>query len=592
MTASPYGDCLRRRRGFASLLICLTSVACGGGGSSEPPPPPPVGTVTVASPTLGQLALGAQLQLVVTVRDPAGNPIADPSVTWASSNAAAATVSATGLVTALASGDANISATSDGKSGSLALEVRGAPATLLLPDTVHVSQGESVIPSVEVLDAAGNEVSGVPVVYVSSDPSRVAVVGTSLSAIGKAGSVAVTATAGPAGTSTVATVAQVAAQLSVDQSRLGLVPGAAGSCGVELLDRAGDPMPLAQGALTSTNPAAMTVEAAGVCRGVATGSARLRVQFLGQDKTRAVDVRMATHPAGSTVTPIAMYADGAAWQADALDDATAFVALAGGANAFSAVHTLNLSQMTRADSARTQFSPFGLVVDPAERKVYATINTIGVRQYNADALGTQTDLMSAGTPGFVEGLMLGNDGATLFAANSNGYVLRYRPGVAAPDLLSLLSAPGLKFLTPHPTQPLLYVSGSPAGGVYEVNVTTFQLVRRLAPTLNAGQSVVSPDGTEVYVADQSGSLVVWNLTTDQLVQAVPLGATPFGIGMTRDGQHLYLTLSATGDVVVFDRTTRAEVRRITLPDNPSFVSFDYTGGTAIVSGELAVYLIR
>ena len=76
----------------------------------------PVASVLVSPPSVG-LPEGATQQLAATLRDAANNLLAGRTVTWSSNNPAAATVSSTGVVTAIATGAATITATSETKTG-------------------------------------------------------------------------------------------------------------------------------------------------------------------------------------------------------------------------------------------------------------------------------------------------------------------------------------------------------------------------------------------------------------------------------------------------------------------------------------------
>jgi uncharacterized protein YjdB len=86
----------------------------------------PVASVTL-SPASASVATGQTVQLTATPKGANGNPLTGRVVTWATSDAAVATVSASGLVTGLVAGTATITATSEGMSGSTALTVT-APA--------------------------------------------------------------------------------------------------------------------------------------------------------------------------------------------------------------------------------------------------------------------------------------------------------------------------------------------------------------------------------------------------------------------------------------------------------------------------------
>jgi uncharacterized protein YjdB len=82
----------------------------------------PVGSVAVA-PTTVSVVLGQTVTIVPTVRDANGVVVTNRVVTWSSSNAAVAAVSAAGVVTGVAQGSATITATSEGQSASSVVSV-------------------------------------------------------------------------------------------------------------------------------------------------------------------------------------------------------------------------------------------------------------------------------------------------------------------------------------------------------------------------------------------------------------------------------------------------------------------------------------
>lgn len=85
----------------------------------------PVAAVSVAAPR-GTLFAGQRLQLTATARDGAGHVLSDRAIAWQSSDDRIATVSNTGLVTAISSGGpVTITATVEGESGQVALFVLG-----------------------------------------------------------------------------------------------------------------------------------------------------------------------------------------------------------------------------------------------------------------------------------------------------------------------------------------------------------------------------------------------------------------------------------------------------------------------------------
>ena len=91
----------------------------------------PVATVTV-TPAASALAVGGTVQLVATIRDGAGAELVGRSIAWQSSATTVATVSNSGLLTAVGAGSSTITATSESKSNSASVVVTIAPPTAFL----------------------------------------------------------------------------------------------------------------------------------------------------------------------------------------------------------------------------------------------------------------------------------------------------------------------------------------------------------------------------------------------------------------------------------------------------------------------------
>jgi len=80
----------------------------------------PVASVTV-TPAIASLVVGATVQLTATPKDALGNPLSGRVVTWSSNAPGVAAVSGTVLVTGLGAGVVTITATSEGVSGTAAI---------------------------------------------------------------------------------------------------------------------------------------------------------------------------------------------------------------------------------------------------------------------------------------------------------------------------------------------------------------------------------------------------------------------------------------------------------------------------------------
>ena len=114
-----------RRPGLCALIPVLLSVLAGCGSDSDGggvQPPNPVATVTVTGPGTA-VQVGQTLQLTATAKDAGGATVSGATFTWASADQNIATVNSAGLVTGVAEGQTQITATSDGISGSLPITV-------------------------------------------------------------------------------------------------------------------------------------------------------------------------------------------------------------------------------------------------------------------------------------------------------------------------------------------------------------------------------------------------------------------------------------------------------------------------------------
>lgn len=105
---------------------------CAGG-----PTGPTVVSVTLSA-TTASLFVGDTLRLLATPRDSAGDPLA-VSVSWSSSPSSTASVSSTGLVTALAAGGATITASAGGQSATATVTVSAAPR-VVSPIQVQINE--------------------------------------------------------------------------------------------------------------------------------------------------------------------------------------------------------------------------------------------------------------------------------------------------------------------------------------------------------------------------------------------------------------------------------------------------------------------
>ena len=116
------------------LVVLALASACGGADTTTAPEPvsdPPRPTTVTVSPFATELAaLGETVQLTAEVRDQNGRVMSTATVTWSSSNTSVATVDQAGLVTAMGTGTAAITASAGPVSASAGITATLPP----LPD--------------------------------------------------------------------------------------------------------------------------------------------------------------------------------------------------------------------------------------------------------------------------------------------------------------------------------------------------------------------------------------------------------------------------------------------------------------------------
>jgi glucose/arabinose dehydrogenase len=128
-----------------SMLLILAGLVpgCDEGSDLQQPDPTPVAELAVTAPAT-TIGVGQTIQLTATARDAEGNVLEDRAFDWASSEPSIATVSETGLVTGLAPGEAVISATAEGITGSLAITVSTSeppPPEPVTPGLQEIARG-------------------------------------------------------------------------------------------------------------------------------------------------------------------------------------------------------------------------------------------------------------------------------------------------------------------------------------------------------------------------------------------------------------------------------------------------------------------
>lgn len=197
----------------------------------------------IVSPSSITLLVTQTSQFSAVVTDSLGNPLSGRAITWSSSRTAIATVSGSGLVTAVAPGVDTIKATSSGITGFGVVTVKLVPvaSVQVTPSTAPLFVGDTVRLTATTYDSVGGVLTGRTITWSSAAPGIASVSATGLvTGVSPGGAVIKATSEGQVGTATI-TVSLVPVKTIVVTPALDtLLQSASVQLAATLLDSAGD----------------------------------------------------------------------------------------------------------------------------------------------------------------------------------------------------------------------------------------------------------------------------------------------------------------------------------------------------------------
>jgi uncharacterized protein YjdB len=280
-------------RGVSAGSATITATSGGRSGTAQiTVNPVPVGSVTV-DPSSATLNPTQTRQLTATVRDEAGNVLTGRAVTWTTSNALIATVSNTGLVTALLPGSATITASAGGVGGTASITVNPFPvgSVSVDPTSATVFIGRTTQLTATVRNTQGEVMTGQAVTWSSSNTNVATVSPTGLVSGVASGTATITATSGGrSGTSTITVTPVPTGSVSVSPNEGSVIVGQTITLTATVRDIENNLISGAAVAWSTSSTAIATVNN-GVVTGVAPGSATITASHGGKSGTSAITVR-------------------------------------------------------------------------------------------------------------------------------------------------------------------------------------------------------------------------------------------------------------------------------------------------------------
>lgn len=288
---------LRRCTHLAAGMMLLTTIGCGGGGDSGggtvTPPTPTVQSVAV-TPSAATLTSAGQTTTLSAEVQLSNGSVGSQTLTWTSSNLSVATVSS-GVVTAVSSGQATITATAAGISGQAAITVAipTVQTITVSPATATLTAAGQTAPLTAEIRLSNGAVGTGTLTWASTNPAVATVTAAGLVTAVASGATSITATLGSVVGQAAITVAIPTVQSIV------MTPTTASITALGATTRITAEVRLSNGAVgtqtpvwTSSNPAVATVSS-GTVTAVSNGTATISAAVGMVTGTAAITVAQA-----------------------------------------------------------------------------------------------------------------------------------------------------------------------------------------------------------------------------------------------------------------------------------------------------------
>lgn len=286
---------VKQWRWVPMFVLGLSVSACGDARQETTTGPTGPERVTSVAIEPGRLFLRVSQtgQLTATARGASGTPLSGRPVSWTSSAATVASVSETGIVTALASGDAIIEATIDGRTATASVQVTPVPVARVVvsPDSARHFVGASVSFTAVARDSAGNSLSGRTVQWSSDAPSVASVNAEGVVTTLAVGTARISATIeGERGGASITVVPIPVARVTVSPATITLRPWETATLSATLYDSLDRVLPARPISWRAGNGALVSVSPTGVVRGDLLGTTIVTGTVEGRSDSAAVRV--------------------------------------------------------------------------------------------------------------------------------------------------------------------------------------------------------------------------------------------------------------------------------------------------------------
>lgn len=285
------GNGLVRGVGAGSATITATSGSVTDQAAVTVSPVP--ANAVVVSPGEATLFVGETLPLKATVTDANGDPLSGRPITWSTNSSGVATVSTSGVVTAVAPGTATITASSEGKSGKSTITVKQVPVASvdMNPGELRLEIGQTGTITATPKSADGTALTGRSIAWSSRDPGVATVNSSGLVTAKAAGSTLIEATSEGVTGVTLVTVANVpVSSVVVSPDTATLAVGQSKQLSAKTFDAGGAELSGRTITWSSSNEDVASVSSTGKVLAVAPGSATITATSEGKSDQATITV--------------------------------------------------------------------------------------------------------------------------------------------------------------------------------------------------------------------------------------------------------------------------------------------------------------
>jgi YVTN family beta-propeller protein len=131
----------------------------------------------------------------------------------------------------------------------------------------------------------------------------------------------------------------------------------------------------------------------------------------------------------------------------------------------------------------------------------------------------------------------------------------------------------------------LYVSNQSDGTVSEVDLTNNTVARTITVGGHPQELVLSPGGTILFVANETGSIQAWSLRDGSKRGDIVVPGGAFAMAVSPDWRQLYVTSAQGGAIYLLDWKSGAMLKTVTTGGTPRRIGFAGNGATAVVANE-------